>query len=122
MNTPSRGLIIRQPWIGLILAGKKNWEMRATKTKVKGRIALIEAGAGLIVGETDLIGCGEPIAGIEEAKHYLDMHCVEDFKLLEKWKYPWILLGTKKYKKPIPYQHPKGAVIWVDLSKAEQSP
>jgi hypothetical protein len=29
--------------------------------------------------------------------------------------FAWVLENAKQLKKPKPYQHPKGAVIWVDL-------
>tara|TARA_R110002096_G_scaffold92501_3_gene209109 strand:+ start:458 stop:682 length:225 start_codon:yes stop_codon:yes gene_type:complete len=42
-------------------------------------------------------------------------HQVKDLSLLKKWRYAWRLCNVKKYNKPIPYNHPKGAVIWVNL-------
>lgn len=33
-----------------------------------------------------------------------------------KWCYAWELSNIIKYKKPIPYCHPRGAVIWVKLN------
>lgn len=113
---PERGLIIRQPWIGLILSGEKTWEMRSKPTNVRGRIALIEAGTGLIVGEAELYSSPTyfTLGGIA---HEYKCHRVNDYALLERWRFPWILREAKPYEEPIPYTHPKGAVIWVDLSK-----
>ena len=51
-----RALIIQKPWVDLILDNIKIWEMRSTKTNVRGKIGLIEAGSGLIVGEAILAG------------------------------------------------------------------
>jgi hypothetical protein len=45
-------------------------------------------------------------------------HQVEDLELLRKWKYPWQMIGVMALSKPIPSDHPKGAVIWVNLSPA----
>lgn len=109
-----RALIIRKPHIDRILDNGKVWEMRSSKTNVKGRIGLIEAGSGLIVGEATLLGCGDPLCNDEAIRH-AKAHQVEDLSLLEKWKYPWFLENPKRYKNPIPYNHPKGAVIWVRL-------
>ncbi len=39
-----RGLVIRDPWIGHILAGRKTGEIRSTASKVRERIALIRGG------------------------------------------------------------------------------
>lgn len=52
-----RALIIREPWIELILSGRKTWEIRGTATSVRGRIGLIRARSGLIVGTPEFVGC-----------------------------------------------------------------
>lgn len=112
--TPTRALIVRQPWIDLILDNRKTWEMRSTPTNVRGRIGLIEQGTGLIVGECHLDYVAESVDNFNLGYgHHL--HQVDDFSLLEKWKYPWVLSMAKRYDEPIPYSHPKGAVIWVKL-------
>jgi len=116
MRLPERGLIIRQPWIELILSGKKTWEMRSKPTAVRGRIALIEAGTGLIVGETELTSSPKHLT-LGHVAHEYKWHRVNDYALLEQWPFPWVLQDTERYEQPVPYNHPKGAVIWVDLTK-----
>jgi hypothetical protein len=44
------GLLVKQPWIDLILRGVKTWELRGSRTKASGRIALIQSGTGTVVG------------------------------------------------------------------------
>src|SRR5438552_15192109 len=51
-----KGLIIREPWISLILSRKKTWELRSRDTRVRGRIALIQKGSGTVVGVAELVG------------------------------------------------------------------
>lgn len=110
-----RALIVRQHWIDLILSGEKTWEMRSQPTKVRGRIGLIEQGTGFIVGECELVNSGESINKFNLGYgHHL--HKVDDFELLEKWHYPWVLSGAFRYENPIPYKHPKGAVTWVRIA------
>lgn len=116
MIIPDRGLVIRKPWIDLILSGKKTWEMRSAATKIRGRIALIEAGSGLIAGESVLTGCIALFDSCDYIEHQ-DKHCITDLSLLEKWNCAWQLEGAKRYDEPIPYSHPMGAVIWVDLRR-----
>jgi len=110
-----RALIVRKPWIDLILDGKKTWEMRSKPTKVRGLIGLIEQGTGLIVGECRINGVHYPLdvfpSGYGQHKHRID-----DLSLLEKWKYPWMLSRAVRYESPIPYNHPKGAVTWVRIA------
>ncbi len=108
-----RALIVRKEWLDKIFDEGKVWEMRSSRTKVRGRIGLIESGSGLIVGEAHLFWCSpDPI---EKDPKYIKQHKVEDLDLLDKWKYAWFLRDIKRYEKPIPYNHPQGAVIWVKL-------
>jgi hypothetical protein len=104
-----RSLIVKKEWLDLIFDGGKVWEMRTTKTKIRGRVGLIESGTGLIVGEVEIIGC----AKIPNNKDLIFYHKVENLELIKKWNVAWHLLGAKRYETPIPYKHPQGAVIWV---------
>ena len=36
MNSITKALIVDQPWIDLILSGRKTWEMRGTSTSFRG--------------------------------------------------------------------------------------
>jgi len=45
---PTKGLVIKSPYIDRILAGTKTWEMRSSATSVRGPIALIKQGVLLI--------------------------------------------------------------------------
>lgn len=108
----TRALIVRREHLDNIFDNGKVWEMRSTKTNVRGRIGLIEAGSGLIVGETFLVDC-LPEISIQEAN--ANQHLHQAHPLLALWNTPWVLEGSFRYKFPIPYKHPKGAVIWVKL-------
>ncbi len=108
-----KALIVQKIWLDKIFNEGKVWEMRTTKTSIRGKIELIEAGTGLIVGEVNLTGCSEEM--VPKKKHLIKYHKIDDLDLLDKWKYAWFLSKAKRYKKPIPYKHPRGAVIWVKL-------
>lgn len=108
-----KALIIKKVWLDKIFDEGKVWEMRSTRTNITGKIGLIESGTGLIVGEAELIGCSE--SPVPKDKDLVKYHMVEDMSLLEKWKWAWIISNAKRYDKPIPYKHPQGAVIWVNL-------
>jgi hypothetical protein len=109
-----RALIIKKEHLDKILDSNKTWEMRSSKTNIRGRIGLIESGSGLIMGEAFLLDCLNPLDEIKAMASIL-YHHVTDKKLLKKWKYPWVLKDAKRYKEPISYKHPQGAVIWVKL-------
>jgi hypothetical protein len=51
-----KALIIKKEWLDKIFDEGKVWEMRTTRTKVTGKIGLIESGTGLIIGEAEIIG------------------------------------------------------------------
>ncbi|PSR23395.1 MAG: hypothetical protein C7B45_03535 [Sulfobacillus acidophilus] len=111
-----RGLIIRQPWIDLILNGRKRWEIRGQATTMRGRIALIQSGSGLVVGTVDLVDClaltpddyyeAEPFHGIPQP-----IDCPLPYPRI----YAWVLARPHRFAVPIAYRHPQGAVIWVNL-------
>jgi hypothetical protein len=108
-----RALIIKKEWLDKIFDEGKTWEMRSMRTNVRGKIGLIESGTGLIIGEAILVACSHnPIPADDR---YFEHHKVSDVELLKKWKYAWCLLDAKRFDEPIPYKHPKGAVIWVKL-------
>lgn len=111
-----KALIIRQPYLNQILSGGKIWEMRSRPNKVTGKIGLIEAGSGLVVG-TCFIGRSMPPLYTERmAGYFQHCHKVEDLRLIvDKWRYPWPVNAARRLPKPVPYNHPKGAVIWVDI-------
>ena len=50
-----KALIIKKPWIDNILDGKKTWEIRGSKTNIRGQIELIQSGSGLVVGSCEII-------------------------------------------------------------------
>jgi len=117
-----RALIIKKEWLDRIFDcrifdGRKTWEMRSTKTNVRGKIGLIEARSGLIVGEADLVGCGKRLTEQTAADNF-KFHRVSDLSKLKYWCYPWILENAIRYEKPIPYNHPLGAVIWVNINES----
>lgn len=108
----SHGLIIDEPWISKILSGEKVWEMRSTKTKIRGDIALIKKGSGKIVGTCELFDC---LSCDPNMLHLaINHHCISDRVLFKKWNIAWKLRKAKSIN-PIAYQHKRGAVIWVKL-------
>lgn len=113
-----RRLIIRDPWIDLILSGKKTWEIRGSKTKVRGEIALIRSGSGMVYGTCKLVNVIGPIS-LRQMRMQFERHRVplENLKggLPYKNTYAWVMEDARRLKDPIPYKHPQGAVIWVKL-------
>jgi hypothetical protein len=111
-------LIIKKQHLDKILAGRKTWEIRGSKTHKRGKIGLIQSGSSTIVGECELIDC-KKLSENDFIKN-LSKHQVEPERLKEvvghyKTPYAWVLKNAKRYSKPIKYQHPNGAIIWVKV-------
>ena len=116
-----KGLLIKQPWIGKILAGSKTWELRGSSTKIRGTIALIESGSGTVVGVCELEGVDGPLTlsrlRRSKAKHGVPASRFRDGPPYPK-TYAWVLKDARALAKAVPYEHPLGAVIWVNLKPA----
>jgi hypothetical protein len=113
-----KALIIRSKWLDLILSGKKIWELRTRQTRIRGRIALIRAGSGVVEATAELVEC-LPALDRDQFSRTRAFHGVspdlDDAVLESGWTTPWVLGGVRKLVRPIPYQHPSGAVIWVEV-------
>ena len=113
-----KALIIRSPWIDLILSGSKTWEMRTKPTSIRGRIALIKAKSGLIYGTAELVD-SLPALSLERLRQSFDFHGIPDEQLdsaiQNRWTTPWVLRNVVRLDTPKPYVHPSGAVTWVEL-------
>lgn len=116
-----KGLIVDEPWISLILAGKKDWEMRSQPTQVRGPVALIRKGTGQVVGTANITGNHGPL-GLDELRSNASRHCVPMVEFesgrATKWTTAWQLEHAAPLSVPVSYKHPSGAVIWVNLDPA----
>jgi ASCH domain len=115
-----RALLIRHPWIDLILAGKKTWEIRGARTSVRGRIGLVASRSGTVIGVCDLVDCIGPLTAEQYRKNAkkAGMRPSEARLGYYRLTYAWVLEKPRRLKHPVPYQHPSGAVIWVKLDAA----
>ena len=104
-------LIIKEPHISRILRREKTWEIRGSNTNKRGTIGLIRSGSKQIIGEIDLID-SFPLSK-EDIKNNKDKHHAKD--ITYKKPHAWVLSKPISYKVPKPYEHPKGAIIWVKV-------
>ena len=115
-----KGLLIRQPWIEEILAGRKTWELRGSSTRTRGVIGLIESGTGTVVGICELKDVLGPLS-LAELRRNQSKHRVaaRDFGGVPPYSrtHAWVLRKPRRFSEPVPYKHPQGAVIWVNLSR-----
>ena len=116
------GLIIDLKWLRLILAGRKNWELRSAQTNKRGPVALIEKGSGSVVGVAKLIDVKGPF-NTDDLAHSESNHQIPPEIYREsgyKWHYAWVLQDAIALPSPVPYRHKSGAVIWVKLDEDVQ--
>lgn len=122
-KVPTKGLIIKSPAIEKILAGIKTWEMRSGATQVRGPIALIKKGSGQIVGIANLVGVKGPLSKQEKLdtvdKHQISLDRLESHET-DKWNTAWVLENAQPLITQVNYQHPNGAVTWVNLDRQIQ--
>lgn len=102
----------------------KSWEIRRTATKYRGKLYLLESGSQCIVGECELTNCItlSPNIWYENFdKHQITFPSTNNtmccpYDIITK-RYPkphaWVFDHIIEYNQKIPYEHPKGAVIWV---------
>jgi hypothetical protein len=111
-----KGLIIKKRWLDLILEGKKPWEIRGNNTKTRGIICLIESGSGEIKGTANLKNAPNIPLSTGDLEVYKYLHCIDDLGIIKyKTPYVWEFSEPHRLDKPIAYNHPRGAVIWVNL-------
>ena len=89
-----RCLCVKPPYARQIVTGAKTEEYRSRPTRIRGRIGIIESGSGTIIGDAVLYDCTERDDG---------------------WEYVWHLRDARRYAVPVAYQHPFGAVVWVQV-------
>lgn len=116
-----KGLVIRSPWVELILDGLKTWELRGRATRVRGRIALIRKGSGTVVGHCNVVGVVGPLSRAEllssTRRHRVESRELPGVVARYRKAYAWVLANPRRLKRPARYRHPSGAVIWVNLGR-----
>ena len=109
-----KGLIIKEHWLNKIFTGDKTWEIRSSNTKIRGKIYLIQSGTKCIYGECEIV---DSIKIDLTTYKKSTKHCITSNLDILPYKntYAWVISNAKRYEKSIPYKHPMGAVIWVNI-------
>ena len=112
-------LLVREPWVSLLCQGTKTWELRGSRTLKLGRVALVASGTGgWVVGGATLVGCHGPLSATQLAAAEA-LHCVPGGGATSFRRYKeifaWEFAHASRAEAPLRYEHPAGAVIWVNL-------
>ena len=111
-------LIIRNPWIDLILDGHKTFEIRGRRcNKPEGeRIYLaLSGGGGVVLGAATFVACHGPLSRAEYASR-ADGHCVAGDTLPYSATYAWEVRSPERFRSPVAYSHKPGAVVWAKMA------
>lgn len=115
-----RGLIVRRPFAEWIVEGKKRWEIRKSRTKVRGEVLILNGGYAL--GKARLVDVLGPFTPEELAEHR-DKH-LADYEFLKEYSsgkplYAWVFEDPKKFEEPVKVELKRGVQIWanVDLGR-----
>ena len=129
--TLTRGLMVRDPYATQLLNGQKRWEIRGRATQIRGPIVILKSGTGRAFGTVYLTNVIGPLA----LEDLLDTDAITDAEREEfrdnglpyRTTYAYQVSNPRWFENPIPYEHPSGAVTWVnlpalDLSRAKYAP
>ena len=108
-------LVVKEPWVGMILDGKKTWEIRGSATAKRGKIHLAASrGGGVLVGQCQLVDC-YPV-GRSELANNVTKHWIKDLALMPcERPHAGVLEKAMRYSSPFTYKRPQGANTWVAL-------
>jgi hypothetical protein len=118
-----RGLLVRDPYASQLLDGEEIWEIRGRSTHIRGPILIIKSGTGHLFGTADLVRVLGPLE-LEDlvAASELPRHEREELRrsgLPYPKTYAYVFSNPRRFKKPVPYRQPSGAVTWVRLPDVE---
>lgn len=126
---PERALMVREPYVSMLLTNRKRWELRGVPTNIRGRIGLIRSGSGLVVGECTIVDCIGPV-DFETLISSPNITTHERLEISTGGKapytekaagssktYAWVIEKPIVYKHALRYKHPSGAITFVDLTK-----
>jgi hypothetical protein len=92
--------------------------MRKSNCNIRGRIGLIQSGSGTVVGAADVVDSLGPLS-YEELAANVDKHqSTPDSLIALGYVYAWVLKDARKFAEPVLYNHPRGAIKWVNLSRS----
>jgi len=118
----TRGLIIRQQPLELILRGSKTWEMRSSHTNIREVIGLICKGSKAVYGVAEIIDSKGPLSEGELLSSFV-RHGISASRLdspeVQEYKFAWVLHNIRCFRSPIPYLH-KGGVKFVTFDAGVQ--
>jgi len=111
-----KGLIVKEPFATLIVEGKKTWEIRKSRTRVRGEVLILNR--GMAIGKAELVDVLGPFTPEELASHQEKHRATLEF-LREysngKPLYAWVFRNAEKFETPKRIGISKGAQVWANV-------
>ena len=97
-----------------VASGELKGEIRHMKctSKVGQTIYIAKCKTKTLIGTVKVSGCNE--ISYQEAKDHPGL-CRTFDPAYTKPRYEWLFSDPVKFDKPVPYVHPRGAQIWVNI-------
>jgi hypothetical protein len=117
--TTTRGLLVRDPYATWLLEGSKSWEVRGRPTQIRGPIVIVKSGTGKAFGTVDLVQVLGSLR-LEDLTESPNLPPAERMEFTQgglpyEKTFAYVIRNPRWFKQPIPYNHPSGAVTWVNL-------
>ena len=101
-------LLLKMKWASLILAGKKNLEIRSCNTQMRGTIGI--ACQNLLYGTVELTDSKFMTPEMLEAT--VDCHCCPLEEITYKKPHGWSLESPRCFSQPVPFARKRGQIVW----------
>ena len=113
-------LLMTQPIADKVISGELKGEIRRMKctSKVGQTIYIAKCKTKTLIGTVKVQAC-IPVSPVEAKDHTwysLPFICIPFDPAYTKTRYEWLFSDPVKFDKPIPYHHPRGAQIWVNIN------
>ena len=119
MEPVARGLIVKAPWVKALAEGRKRWELRNRPSDVRGPVAILEGGTCQVVGVMEIVDCIGPLDAkalrLAARRGLILPEEIHDADQVPQ--YAWVVGSAHALEDPLPYRHPRGAVVWVKLDE-----
>ena len=108
-------LIVKAPWIDMLLDGHKTLEIRGTSCKKPAGLLVflaLSGGGGVLCGGITFLGCHGPLSSAEYRGRREGHRVAGDARPYGAKTYGWEFAHPFRFATPMPYRHRHGAITW----------
>jgi hypothetical protein len=112
-------LVVKAPWIDMLLDGRKNLEVRSgpCKKPLNQRVFLSRSGTGLVEGSVTFRG-SVALSNLSDWNAERPNHRVpDDLPFYGSTTFGWRFSNPELMATPVPYRVKRGAIVWRKFEK-----